>query len=154
MGQADPVRPNGPEHHTCTREPDFRQIREDLSADRRTVRERMVGVHTELREIHTKVDRVLEGLRIGAIVPARPTLSRVPDFDPDEQTNPGVHVDAAKLWKERTSVVLDAKAEVEIKLIDARAKARRMMIAAVAAAIATVLMAIAAVVQVVVGFGG
>lgn len=151
MGQTDPIPLNGPKHHACTREPDFRQIRTDISADRREAAARLSGVHSEIRALNTKFDRVLEGLRIGAIVPAKPPSGFL-DFDPDDATNPGI--EGAATWKARTSMVLAAKADDEVKLIDARAKARRMTIAAAAAAVATILMAIAALVQAFGGFGG
>jgi hypothetical protein len=119
-----------------------RQIRMEHTQELRDTR-----TGSRLKAIEKKLDRVIEGMRIGNIEPVPVTNSFVPDFDPDEQTNPGIHVDAAKLWKGRTTKALDLKDQAEIALTREKAKARKVIIAAVCTGAAMVLTAIAAIVQ-------
>lgn len=107
--------------------------------------EQMVALHSTVSRVETKVDRILEGIRIGAVVPVGPdTRKPLPslDWSLDDATNPGV--EGAATWKQRAAEVAEAKTRAEIALIEARARERRMTITAVAAAIGTVIAAAAA----------
>lgn len=107
--------------------------------------EQMIAIHGAVSRVETKVDRILEGIRIGAVVPVGPdTRKPLPslDWSLDDATNPGV--EGAATWKQRAAEVAEAKTRAEIALIEARARERRMTITAVAAAIGTVIAAAAA----------
>jgi len=117
--------------------------------------EQMISVHSTVSRIETKVDRILEGISIGAIVPARPPESpRRPlpslGWDIDEPTHPG-DADSASTWAHRARMTAElaereatARAGAEVRLIEARSHARKATIAAVAGAIVAVIGALAA----------
>jgi len=110
--------------------------------------EQLIAMFSEIKKVGTKVDRLLEGIKIGAVVPAQTPEARQPlpsiGWDLNEPTYPGNEDESARLWKGRAGMAIEAKTAAEVELIRERAKARKALIAAVCTGIATVIAAAAA----------
>jgi hypothetical protein len=129
-------------HFPCEEHASRIQRIDDLvkeQADRNNAQ--MVVVHGSISRLDLKMDRILEGIQIGAIVSTSSQQSagrQSLGWGPEEQTNPGV--EGAKMWKDRAN-------RAAIAMVREKTRANRAIIAAVTSAIVTVITAVAATVQ-------
>ena len=91
------------------------------------VKAEVSAVRTETRRANQKLDRLVEGMKLGNIQPAPlpvvevPTVS-IPDWDPDEPTLSGREPEvAATIWKVRANDVADKIAQLQADLAAAHA---------------------------------
>lgn len=82
----------------------------------------MSGVRTELRTTNQKLDRLIDGVRLGNIQAAKPPTPEDIGYDPDEPTLTGREPEvAASIWKERNAASIEREAALQAKLAAALA---------------------------------
>jgi hypothetical protein len=124
----------------CSMEGDIRELKEDNRAIRQEVASlrstldgRVSAVFTEISKINTKLDNLIEGVRIGAIVPQPPT-QRPSQLGWDKDEDTGLH--QVSEWAQRaksTAELLEEeqerahRAEVEAAALRAKLAERDAM---------------------------
>ena len=103
----------------CIHEDDFVRIDDEMQKHEQRATREFVGVFATISRVETKVDRMLEGLRIGQIVRApSPSL----DWELDEPTMTGREDPnrAASMWAERAREAAERLDAMQSELIAAK----------------------------------